>query len=204
MSPSPPAACPNCGWKPTPHASFCRLCGADLGAAAPKPPRSARRRRVLAAIATAVFIGVVAGIAAVILINGDHSKRSTADTGPDPIQALRHHFDLLIGGHYLTASDDLTPSLLDSLGGRTSWVFDQATDPLISANLNATVPSEDGNTATVTVTSLRTESILSGCTDFTGQYGLVMAGDHWLINRADLNDHPCGGAKSQTPFLGGV
>jgi hypothetical protein len=160
----------------------------------PEPPKQARLRRRLIAVGIAVALGLIAGIVAVIAINGrGHGSvsNSPAVAAGDPVQAVRHHFDLLTRGRYLSAADDLTPALLDSLGGRTVWLSERIADLLISAQLSGSVSHETATTATVRVDSLRTESLVSGCTDFTGSYGLVVSGGRWLIDRADLVSRPC-------------
>jgi hypothetical protein len=165
--------------------------------AAPRPqPRNARRR--LIALAVAVAIGLLAGLAAVALLNGRDKADGTGASqggGPattlDPVETLRAHFDLLEQGRFLTASDDLTPELLDSLGGRAFWVSERIADLLLDAQLDASVAEETDSTATVRVDSLRTDSLTSGCTDFSGTYSMVRSGDRWLIDSADLIDRPC-------------
>ena len=90
-----------------------------------------------------------------------------------------------------TAAEDLTPQLLDSLGGETIWISERIADLLIDAQLDARVVEETDRTATVRVDSLRTESLSRGCTDFSGTYSMVRSGDRWLISSADLVESPC-------------
>jgi len=152
----------------------------------------------LIAVAVAVAIGLLAGLAAVALLDGrgeaggtGASQSGSSATTLDPVETLQAHFDLLEQGRFLAASDDFTPELLDSLGGRTFWVSERIADLLIDARLDASVVAEDGSTATVRVDSLRTDSLASGCTDFSGTYSMVRSGDRWLIDSADLIDRPC-------------
>ncbi len=165
--------------------------------AKPEGERAGGKRK-LAAIAIAVVLGLVAGLVAVIAINGGgDSQRAqttsgqTAATTLDPVESLRQHFDLLEQGRFLAASDGLTPSLLDSLGGKAIWVSERIADLMVDAQLDATVIDESDTSATVQVNSLRTESLINGCTDFTGTYGMERSGESWLIDSADLIDSPC-------------
>jgi hypothetical protein len=166
----------------------------------PKPePRSGGGGRRLIAIAIAISLGLLAGLIAVITINGRDSGPQaqatatdrTSATTLDPVESLRAHFDLLQQGRFISASDDLTPALLDSLGGKTIWISERIADLLVDAQLDATVIEESDSAATVQVNSLRTESLVNGCTRFTGTYQMVRSGDRWLIDSADLIDTPC-------------
>jgi hypothetical protein len=168
----------------------------------PAPPPAGRPkksgRRGLIAVAAAVAIGVLAGLVVVITLDGaDDRPAAAAPSGEspatplDPVETLGAHFDLLEQGRFLAASDDLTPELLDSLGGRTIWVSERIADLLIDARLDASVAEQTDGTAAVRVDSLRTESLASGCTDFSGTYLMVRSGDRWLIDSADLIDRPC-------------
>ncbi len=144
-------------------------------------------------------IGLVAGLVAVVALDGTDDGGSTGSgqsggapaTTLDPVQTLQAHFDLLEQGRFLAAADDLTPGLLDSLGGRTVWVSERIADLLIDAQLDASVVEQTDTTATVRVDSLRTDSLAGGCTEFSGTYSMVRAGDRWLIDSADLLDRPC-------------
>ncbi len=133
----------------------------------------------------------------VVINGGDDGGRTgpTAGQAPatalDPVESLRAHFDLLEQGRFLAAADDLTPELLDSLGGKTIWVSERIADLLIDAQLDATLVEVTDTTATVQVDSLRTDSLVNGCTDFSGSYSLVRSGDRWLISSADLVERPC-------------
>ena len=161
-------------------------------------PKNTGRRRLIA-VAAAVAIGLGAGLVAVIALDGadDRTPAAAAPGGDspatdlDPVETLGTHFDLLEQGRFLAASDDLTAELLDSLGGRTIWVSGRIADLLIDAQLEASVVAETDSSATVQVDSLRTESLASGCTDFSGTYSMVRSGDRWLIDSADLIDRPC-------------
>ncbi|MGZ8667535.1 MAG: zinc ribbon domain-containing protein [Solirubrobacterales bacterium] len=161
-------------------------------------PRKSGRRRLIA-VAAAVAIGLGAGLVAVIALDGadDRAPAPAAPDGErpaaalDPVETLGTHFDLLEQGRFLAASDDLTPELLASLGGRTIWVSGRIADLLIDAQLEASVAEETDSSATVQVDSLRTESLAGGCTDFSGTYSMVRSGDRWLIDSADLIDRPC-------------
>jgi hypothetical protein len=199
--------CPSCGWERTSGALFCRRCGFELGAPQTPVARSSRGRRLLVAVGIAALIGLAAGVVAVIVIHGDNQK--TAENGartdlPDPVQAIRHHFKLLMEGSYLAASNDLTPALLDSEGGRFRWLLGQQFDPLLSAELKATVNRESDTDAIVSVRRLRTVGAGSGCKLFSGIYRLVLSRKRWKIDRADLTARVCGGANSLPPILGGV
>ncbi len=174
-----------------------------LEAPPPPPPPATERRRLrrarrrVIAVAVAVATGLLAGLVAVALLNGDEgggtgaSQSGTPSTTLDPVETLQAHFDVLEQGRFLAASDDLTPGLLDSLGGRTFWVSERIADLLLDARLDARVTEETDNTATVRVDSLRTDSLASGCTEFSGTYAMVRSGDRWLIDSADLFDRPC-------------
>ena len=195
-----PGRCRACGARTGAGDRFCRSCGAERPRAKPpraEPgPRTARRR--LAAIAAAVILGLVAGLVVVIVVHRDDRGRAPAAqstgssaTAIDPVESLRAHFDLLEQGRYPTAAEDLTPQLLDSLGGETIWISERIADLLIDAQLDARVVDETDRTATVRVDSLRTESLSRGCTDFSGTYSMVRSGDRWLISSADLVESPC-------------
>ena len=155
--------------------------------------------RRLIAIAAAALVGLSAGLIAVIAINGDDagSRTGTAQSGSapptvlDPVETLRTHFELLEQGRFPTAADDLTPELLDGLGGKSVWVSERIADFLIDAQLDASLLEQTDTTATVRVDPLRTESLANGCTEFSGSYSMVRSGDRWLIASADLVDRPC-------------
>jgi hypothetical protein len=178
---------------------YCRSCGGELppGPGPATPPRRLGARRVLIAIAAAAALGLIAGLIAVIAVNGvDGGAEAAQGTGTtattlDPVETLQNHFDLLEQGRYPTAAEDLTPALLDSLGGKAIWVSERIADLLIDAQLEARVIDQGDDTATVRVDSLRTESLARGCTEFSGTYSMVRAGDRWLISSADLLDRPC-------------
>jgi hypothetical protein len=146
-----------------------------------------------------VAIGILVGLAAVVAFDGSDdrgaagggSQNGSPATAPDPVETLRTHFELLEQGRFLAAADDLTPGLLDSLGGETIWVTERLADLLIDAQLDAETVEETDSSATVRVDSLRTDSLASGCTEFSGTYSLVRSGDRWLIDSADLIDRPC-------------
>ena len=145
-----------------------------------------------------MILGLVAGLVVVIVVHGDDRGRAvtaqttgSSATAIDPVETLRAHFDLLEQGRYPTAAEDLTPQLLDSLGGETIWISERIADLLIDAQLDARMVAESDRTATVRVDSLRTESLSGGCTDFGGTYSMVRSGDRWLISSADLVESPC-------------
>ena len=164
------------------------------------PPRPeaqpSRGRRKLVAISVAIVLGLIAGLVGVVAINGRDNSPSAqattqASTALDPVETLGNHFDLLEQGRFVSAADNLTPALLDSLGGKVVWVSERIADLMIDAQLDATVIEQSDTTATVRVNSLRTQSLSSGCTDFSGTYGMVRSGDVWLIDSADLVSTPC-------------
>ena len=90
----------------------------------------ARRRRLIA-VAAAIVLGLLAGLVVVVAVNGDGDGKAGRNAGDraaasatvlDPVETLEAHFDLLEQGRFLAAADDLTPELLDSLGGKAIWV----------------------------------------------------------------------------------
>ncbi len=190
--------CRACGGPAAAGDRFCRSCGAELPTTPAPDRRHGSARRRLIAIAAAVALGLIAGLVVVIAVNGDDGGRAgtvqttgTSATALDPVESLRAHFDLLEQGRYPTAADDLTPELLDSLGGRTIWISERIADLLVDAQLDARVIEETDDSATVRVDSLRTESLTRGCTEFSGTYSMVRSGDRWLISSADLVSSPC-------------
>jgi hypothetical protein len=104
----------------------------------------------LIAVAAAVAIGLLAGLVVVIALDGSDDRAPAVassggggvSTAPDPVETLGAHFELLEQGRFLAASDDLTPELLDSLGGSTFWVAERIADLLIDAQLDASVAEE--------------------------------------------------------------
>ncbi|MFN8160135.1 MAG: zinc ribbon domain-containing protein [Solirubrobacterales bacterium] len=171
--------------------------GAQDPPGGPVPGEPKPRRRWLLAVGAAVAVGLIGGLVAALAIDpggggpGTASTRTAPALGPGP--SLREHFDLLAQGRFLAASDDLTPALLDSLGGRTVWVSERIADLLIDYRLSATVVSQTPDRAIVSVDPLQTQSLTGGCRSFTGTYTLVPSdsGDRWLIDSADLLDGPC-------------
>ncbi len=184
----------------------------------PGAPARGRRRALIGIGAAAASLGVVlAVLLATGALSGGTASTATnvittvvgpgtsADSGrvttatpappaaavPGPVQSLRQHFSLLVQGRYDEAADDLGPSVLAASGGRAKWIRGQRQDQLVSAQMDAFVGARSGDSATVTVRSLRTDAVGSGCNVFRGSYRLARAEPRWTIDSVDLTPSPC-------------
>ena len=76
-------------------------------------------------------------------------------------------------------------------GGESSWIRGHEQEGIQSATGTFSVGDISGDQATVNVDSLRTVDNAHGCQTWTGSYSMVRQSGTWLIDQANLDNHPC-------------
>jgi serine protease Do len=94
-------------------------------------------------------------------------------------------------GDYRSAFAILSSSEQRTLGGIGKWLSYYAGDPVQSVDVTLNPASVSGNTAYLSIASLRTVGAATGCKTWTGSYRLARAGSGWLIDYATLSPTPC-------------
>jgi Prokaryotic RING finger family 1 len=73
----------------------------------------------------------------------------------------------------------------------SSWVKTEEEEGVENVSYNFTPGSENGDEATVEISSLRTEASKTGCYTWSGEYGMTRYGSSWKITHDGLERHSC-------------
>jgi len=126
------------------------------------------------------------------------SEYEEAETSSSPSQlaqqvqhALRAHFNRLVSGDYETAYYDLTSSEGEAIGGESGWVSAQEEDQLQSFSLSVETSLIDPHTAQATISEFETNSLATGCKEWSGYWEMRKIYGEWLIAAAKLEEEPC-------------
>jgi hypothetical protein len=106
-------------------------------------------------------------------------------------QALRGHFNNLASGYYHAAYHDLTPTEGEEIGGESSWVGAQEEDQLQDFELQVNTTLFDSNAARARIVEFETNSLATGCKQWSGYWEMSRVYGEWLISAAKLEDESC-------------
>ena len=106
-------------------------------------------------------------------------------------QALSSHFNNLASGYYHAAYRDLTPTEGEEIGGESSWVGAQEEDQLQNFELRVNTTLFDSNDARARIVEFQTNSLATGCKEWSGYWEMNKVYGEWLISEAKLEDESC-------------
>ena len=115
---------------------------------------------------------------------------ATSTATGDPVQSVYTYWSYLQLGEVANAYDMFSSNEQVRVGGLQRYVAGISQDPPQQVNVNLSLGSESGTSATVDVDSLQTETT-SGCTNWTGSYQMVYENGAWLIDSANLSKSGC-------------
>jgi hypothetical protein len=142
---------------------------------------------------TAESGNATSGVEAVPRSNSSDRDESTARTpGAPGIRATIERYWRKLESHRLSSAyEDLSPKLQAAVGSESAWVGHQEADPLERVILRARVRNVERRTGLVDLIRLHTEAGLSGCSEWSGTYGLIWSGGRWLIDSVSRFRRSC-------------
>ena len=104
------------------------------------------------------------------------------------LDVVNQHWENIKNHNFSAAYQDLGPNLAS---GESSWVSGQEAAGITGVSYQFSVAWVNGDNARVDIVQLQTQDAQSGCSNWTGHYGMARIAGSWLINIVALQQQAC-------------
>jgi hypothetical protein len=142
--------------------------------------------------------GTLAILAALIAVAAGCSLTAVASaTIPATLAALDSYWADIAAGKYAAAYEFYAPGAATL--SSPQFVASERNAHITTAQFRGSVVANNGATATILVSALKTIDRQYGCRNWTGTYSMVRENARWLITRSNITPHACPSSHPSSP-----